>query len=67
MSTDDRDRRAPTASRRRRAVDVEAVREAALEFVDGLTDAFGFDGDVEAVVDGTEIEVARRRERRSAC
>lgn len=38
-------------------VDVESVRTAALEFMSGLTTAFGFDADVDAVVDGTEIEV----------
>ncbi|MGI9032009.1 MAG: RNA-binding cell elongation regulator Jag/EloR [Ilumatobacteraceae bacterium] len=38
-------------------VDTERVREAAVEFVDGLTQAFGFDTTVDAVVDGTEIEV----------
>ena len=39
------------------AADVEAVREAALGFVNGLTDAFGFETSVEAAVDGSEIEV----------
>jgi spoIIIJ-associated protein len=38
-------------------VDVESVRAAAHEFVSGLTTAFGLDATVEAVVDGTEIEV----------
>src|SRR6185436_8830195 len=37
--------------------DVEAVREAALGFVGGLTDAFGFETGVEALVEGSEIEV----------
>jgi spoIIIJ-associated protein len=36
---------------------VTAVREAALTFVGGLTTAFGFDASVDAVVDGSEIEV----------
>ena len=39
------------------AADVEAVREAALGFVNGLTDAFGFETGVEAAVEGSEIEV----------
>jgi spoIIIJ-associated protein len=38
-------------------VDVEAVRQAALEFMTGLTTAFGFDAEVDAAVDGNEIEV----------
>lgn len=38
-------------------VDTERVRDAAVEFVDGLTRSFGFDATVDAVVDGTEIEV----------
>jgi spoIIIJ-associated protein len=38
-------------------VDIEAVRQAALEFVTGLTSAFGFEASVDAVVDGNEIEV----------
>ena len=37
--------------------DVEAVREAALGFVGGLTDAFGFETGVEALVEGSEIEI----------
>jgi spoIIIJ-associated protein len=37
--------------------DVEAVREAALGFVGGLTDAFGLETAVEAAVEGSEIEV----------
>lgn len=37
--------------------DVEQVREAAVGFVDGLVAAFGFDATVDAVVEGTEIEV----------
>lgn len=39
------------------AADVEAVRTAALGFVEGLTGAFGFDAEVTAVVEGSEIEV----------
>ncbi len=37
--------------------DVDAVRQAAVEFVGGLTTAFGFETSVDASVDGTEIEV----------
>jgi spoIIIJ-associated protein len=37
--------------------DVDAVREAAVGFVTGLTSAFGFDTSVDATVDGNEIEV----------
>jgi spoIIIJ-associated protein len=44
---------APTTS----AADVEAVRDAAVTFVGGLTRAFGFEADVAAVVEGSEIEV----------
>ncbi len=36
---------------------MESVRTAALEFMSGLTTAFGFEADVDAVVEGTEIEV----------
>jgi spoIIIJ-associated protein len=39
------------------AADVDAVREAAVTFVSGLTEAFGFQSTVDAVVDGSEIEV----------
>jgi spoIIIJ-associated protein len=39
------------------APDVDAVRQAAVEFVRGLTAAFGFDTSVEATVEGTEIDV----------
>ena len=57
MTTDDRgfdeDPQATEASE----VDVEAVRVAALEFMDGLTSAFGYEASVDAVVEGTEIEV----------
>ncbi len=38
-------------------VDVEGVRDAALDFVGGLTAAFGFETTVDAHVDGNEIEV----------
>ena len=38
-------------------VDVESVRTAALEFMSGLTTAFGFNADVDAAVEGNEIEV----------
>lgn len=37
--------------------DVDAVRDAAVDFIRRLTDAFGLDCTVEAEVDGTEIEV----------
>ena len=37
--------------------DVNAVRDAAVQFIHGLTDAFGFETTVDAHVDGTEIEV----------
>ena len=37
--------------------DVEQVREAALAFVGGLTNAFGFDATIDATVEGNEIEV----------
>lgn len=55
MTTDDRtfdDAAEPTED-----VDVEAVREAAMEFMSGLTAAFGFEAEVGAAVDGNEIEV----------
>ena len=39
------------------AVDVDAVREAAVEFVGGLIEAFGFEATVDAGVEGSEIEV----------
>lgn len=54
MTTDE----APTEDQReRRDVDVDEVRAAAVEFVEGLTTAFGFESTVDATVDGTEIEV----------
>jgi spoIIIJ-associated protein len=39
------------------AADVDAVRDAALSFVEGLSTAFGFEAAVDAVVEGNEIEV----------
>ena len=39
------------------APDVDAVRQAALEFVGGLTTAFGLESSVDASVEGNEIEV----------
>jgi spoIIIJ-associated protein len=39
------------------AVAIDDVRDAAVQFVAGLTDAFGFDAAVDARVDGSEIEV----------
>lgn len=47
----------PEDQQERRDVDVDEVRAAAVEFVEGLTEAFGFESTVEASVDGTEIEV----------
>ena len=38
-------------------VATEDVRHAAVQFVSGLTDAFGFDATVDARVDGNEIEI----------
>jgi spoIIIJ-associated protein len=38
-------------------VAIDDVRDAAVQFVAGLTDAFGFETSVDAVVDGSEIEV----------
>jgi spoIIIJ-associated protein len=52
MSTD-----LPPAEDAPDAVTVDHVREAAVHFVSGLTDAFGFDATVDAKVDGSEIEV----------
>lgn len=51
MTTDehDADEASPT--------DVASVRDAAVEFVDGLSTAFGFAATVDATVDGTEIDV----------
>jgi spoIIIJ-associated protein len=56
MTTDDTADRPDGASEPSPA-DVEAVREAALGFVRGLTDGFGFEATVEAAVEGSEIEV----------
>jgi spoIIIJ-associated protein len=39
------------------APDVDAVRQAAVHFVSGLTSAFGFETSVDASVEGNEIEV----------
>jgi spoIIIJ-associated protein len=39
------------------AVAIDDVRDAAVQFVAGLTDAFGFEATVDARVDGSEIEV----------
>jgi spoIIIJ-associated protein len=39
------------------AVAIDDVRDAAVQFVTGLTDAFGFESTVDARVDGSEIEV----------
>ena len=39
------------------AVAIDDVRDAAVQFVAGLTDAFGFEATVDAHVDGSEIEV----------
>jgi spoIIIJ-associated protein len=52
MSTDQ-----PASDDTQPIVATEDVRHAAVQFVSGLTDAFGFDASVEAHVDGTEIEV----------
>ena len=51
MTTDERADAEPSEA------DVAAVREAATAFVGGLSDAFGFTATVDAVVDGSEIEV----------
>lgn len=47
------DDRAPAVS----AADIESVRHAAVAFVSGLSEAFGFDAAVEATVEGNEIDV----------
>ncbi len=54
MTTDERNSDEPAPAD---PADVEAVRAAALTFVEGLSTAFGFSADVEASVDGNEIEV----------
>jgi spoIIIJ-associated protein len=57
MTDDETSDRADGSDSEASAADVEAVREAALGFVDGLTGAFGFATSVEAAVEGNEIEV----------
>jgi spoIIIJ-associated protein len=59
MSTDDRSTEPSTdgATTYDEPVDVESVRLAALEFMSGLTTAFGYEATVDADVEGTEIEV----------
>jgi spoIIIJ-associated protein len=52
MSTDQ-----PSAPDTEEAVATEDVRAAAVQFVSGLTDAFGFEAEVNARVEGNEIEV----------
>jgi spoIIIJ-associated protein len=52
MSTDQ-----PASDDTQPIVATEDVRHAAVRFVAGLTDAFGFDATVDAHVDGNEIEV----------
>ena len=52
MSTDQ-----PASDDTEPTVATDDVRQAAVQFVSGLTDAFGFDATVDAKVDGTEIEV----------
>ena len=54
MTTDDL---APTEPREASEADVATVRDAAIAFVEGLSTSFGFDGSVDASVDGSEIEV----------
>jgi spoIIIJ-associated protein len=51
MTTDE------TAAEAEQTVTVDEVRDAAVQFVTGLTDAFGFDATVDARIDGSEIEV----------
>ena len=58
MTTDDTADRRTHRGRRDEPVDVDAVREAAVEFVErARPTAFGFETTVDADVDGTEIEV----------
>ena len=52
MSTDQ-----PASDDTQPTVATEDVRRAAVQFVSGLTDAFGFEATVDAQVDGNEIEV----------
>ena len=49
------------------AADVEAVREAALGFVNGLTDAFGFETGRRGRRGGQRDRGPRRAASRSAC
>ena len=44
-----------TMSASDQAADVTAVRDAAVDFVRGVTEAFGFETTVDAAVDGSEI------------
>jgi spoIIIJ-associated protein len=52
MTTDE-----TAAAEAEQTVTVDEVRDAAVQFVTGLTDAFGFDATVDARIDGSEIEV----------
>jgi spoIIIJ-associated protein len=52
MTTDE-----PAAADAEPTVTVDEVRDAAVQFVSGLTDAFGFDATVDARIEGSEIEV----------
>jgi spoIIIJ-associated protein len=52
MSTDQ-----PASDDSQPVVATEDVRDAAVQFVAGLTEAFGFDATVDARVDGNEIEI----------
>ena len=47
----------PAADDAEPTVTVDEVRDAAVQFVTGLTDAFGFDAAVGARIEGSEIEV----------
>jgi len=47
----------PAADDEEQMVTVDEVRDAAVQFVTGLTDAFGFDATVDARIEGSEIEV----------
>lgn len=47
----------PAADDAQPTVATEDVRHAAVQFVSGLTEAFGFDATIDAHVDGNEIEV----------
>jgi len=47
----------PAADDAEQTVTVDEVRDAAVQFVTGLTDAFGFDASVDARIEGSEIEV----------